>query len=226
MGQVGNRIHLSIERPPRELVEKFREARTPDLTDAMNRSGGMREIYPTYTPIPKCVGPAITVKVQPGDALMVQKAVSIAEPGDVIVIDGRGLISRSVWGGVRSAFAAYKGIAGVIIDGATRDVDETKAAGLPIFARAITTMGSVWSSTGEINYPVACGGVVVNPGDIVVADDRGIVVIPRQDAEDVYNAWRKIVDYETMHSDAQVGRQNGADEVEQLLIKLGCEVTP
>src|SRR5438128_1303736 len=96
--KVGNRIRLSIERPPRELIEKFREASPPDLADAMNKSGAMREIVPVYAPMQRCVGPAITVKVPTGDALMVRKAMSVAQPGDVIVIDGRGTISRSLWG--------------------------------------------------------------------------------------------------------------------------------
>lgn len=102
MGNVGNRVRHAIERPAREVVERFRDADPPDLADAMNKSGAMREILPMST----CVGPALTVKVPTGDALMIRKAMSLAQSGDVIVIDGRGAISRSLWGGNRSAVVA------------------------------------------------------------------------------------------------------------------------
>jgi len=225
MGNVGNRVRLTIERPARELIERFREADPPDLADAMNKSSAMRELAPMYRPMPKCVGPAITVKVPTGDALMVRKAMDLAQRGDVIVIDGRGTISRSLWGGNRSAFVAQKGVAGVIIDGGTRDIDETRAVKLPLFARAVCPMASASSGPGEVNFPVACGGVVVNPGDIVVADEEGIVVIPRADAEDVYQAWRKIVDREkAWRAAAAGGQQAGGDDVETLLAQTKSEI--
>ena len=91
MGKVGNRVRLTIQRPSLALVAKFRGASPPDLAEAMNMSGAMREIRPIYLPIPKLVGTAITVRAQPGDSLMVAKALAIAQPGDVIVIDGRGV---------------------------------------------------------------------------------------------------------------------------------------
>ncbi|MGI5838009.1 MAG: RraA family protein [Chloroflexota bacterium] len=224
MGKVGNRVRLNIERPPRDLVEKFREASPPDLAGAMNHTGGMRDIYPMYTPIPKCVGTAITVKVQPGDALMVMEAQEIAQPGDVIVVDGRGVVTRSLWGGNRSILGARKGQAGAIIDGACRDTHESKAANFPVFARAICPMGSDHSQTGELNYPIACGGVVVNPGDIIVADEQGIVVIPWQDAEDVYAAWLKLMERErAKQASSAAGKQVGPN-LEQKLRDLGCEI--
>lgn len=226
MGKVGNRARLTIERPPRELVDRFREASPPDLADAMNKSGAMREILPMYAPMPRMVGTAVTVKAPTGDALMVRKAMAVAEPGDVIVIDGRGTISRSLWGGNRSKTVAARGIAGVVIDGGTRDIDETREAGLPLFARAICPMASASAGPGELNYPIACGGVVVNPGDIIVADAEGIAVIPRADAEDVYAAWLKIVERERDWSaKASAGQQLGGDEVDRLLRETGCEIS-
>lgn len=225
MGKVGNRARLTFARPPREVVERFREASPPDLADAMNKSGAMREILPMYAPMPRMVGTAITVKAPTGDALMVRKAMAAAEPGDVIVIDGRGTISRSLWGGNRSKTVAARGIAGVVIDGGTRDIDETREVDLPLFARAICPMASASAGPGELNYPIACGGVVVNPGDIVVADAEGIAVIPREDAEDVYDAWLKIVERERDWSaKASAGQQLGGDEVDRLLREIGCEI--
>jgi len=225
MGKVGNRIRLTIERPPRALVESFRDAAPPDLADAMNKSGAMRELFAVYAPMRRMVGPALTVKVPTGDALMIRKAMTIAQPGDVIVIDGRGTISRSLWGGNRSKTVAARGIEGVVIDGGTRDIDETRDVGLPLFARAICPMASASAGPGEINYPVACGGVVVNPGDIVVGDAEGIVVIPRADAADVHAAWQKIVEREREWSrQSSAGQTYGTDDVDALLAGLGCQI--
>lgn len=223
--KVGNRVRLSIDRAPSDLVERFKDASPPDVADAMGRSGAMRNISPVYSPMKRCVGTAITVKVPTGDALMVRKAMTLAQPGDVIVIDGRGAISRSLWGGNRSAMVAARGIAGVIIDGGTRDIDETQRAGLPLFARAISPMGSGSAGPGEVNFPIACGGVVVNPGDIVIADLNGIVVIPKEDAEDVYAAWQKIVERETeWQAQSAQGKPYGVDDVDDLLGQLGTEI--
>ena len=227
MGNVGNRVRSTIERPAREAIERFRDADPPGLADAMNRTGAMRGIAPMYHPMPRCVGPAVTVKAPTGDALMVRKAMELAQPGDVIVIDGRGSISRSLWGGNRSLFAVRRGVAGVIVDGAARDIEETRSVQLPLFARAACPMASDNGPFGEVNFPIACGGVVVNPGDIIVADEEGIVVVPRADADDVYNAWRKgLAREETMRSLAASGRQVKPDEIDQLLAESGCELLP
>ncbi len=225
MGKVGNRARLTIQRPSPALVEKFREASPPDLAEAMNMSGAIRDICPIYLPIPKLLGTAITVRAQPGDSLMIAKALAIAQPGDVIVIDGRGVVSRSMWGGQRSQIADARGVRGAVIDGATRDTDESQAAGIPVFARAICPMGSMAKGPGELNFPIACGGIAVHPGDIIVADAEGIVVIPWQDAEDVYNAWRRILDYErAAQADAVAGRQYRAAQTERLLGENDCEI--
>src|SRR4051812_35731563 len=112
MSKVGNRVRVDFERPPRELVEKFKDAPLGELCDAMSRTGAMRELVPLYRPMRSCVGTAFTVKAPAGDSLMVRKAMELAKEGDVIVIDGRGVISRSIWGGNRSRYVAKKGIAG------------------------------------------------------------------------------------------------------------------
>src|SRR3972149_434805 len=112
MGNVGNRVRLRTERPAAELIERFRGASPPDLADAMNKTGAMRNVVPMYHPIARCVGPAVTVMVPAGGSAMILKAMELAQAGDVIVIDGRGAIGASLWGGNRSAYAAHKGVAG------------------------------------------------------------------------------------------------------------------
>jgi 4-hydroxy-4-methyl-2-oxoglutarate aldolase len=227
MGNVGNRVRLSIERPDRALVEKLLEASPTDLADAMNKSGAMRGIVPMYQPMARCVGPAVTVKVPAGSSMMVLKAMELAQPGDVLVIDGQGVISASLWGGNRSAFAARKQLAGVIVDGGVRDIEETRAVRLPLFARAVAPMAGASAGTGEVNYPVSCGGVVVAPGDLVVADAEGVAVVPREDLEDVYRAWRKIVDREqAWRADSASGRQVGGLDVNRLLEEARTEIVP
>ena len=227
MANVGNRVRLVIERPAPELVARFREASPPDLADAMNKAGAMRDLFPVYDPIPKCVGPAVTVKVPTGGSAVILKAMELARPGDVIVVDGRGAVSASLWGGNRSLYAAHKQVAGVVVDGGMRDVAETREVQLPVFARAVCPMAGTSAGPGEVNYPVACGGVVVCPGDIIVGDSEGIVVIPRADAEDVYAAWRKIAEREvSWRADSAAARQVGGLAVDRRLREAGTEIHP
>jgi regulator of RNase E activity RraA len=124
-------------------------------------------------------------------------------------------------------YAAHKQVAGVVIDGAMRDVAESRDVHLPVFARAVCPTAGTPLGVGEVNYPVACAGVVVNPGDIIVADAEGIVVIPRADAEDIYTAWRKIVDREkAWRADSASGRQVGGLDVDRRLRESGTEINP
>src|SRR5262249_43523756 len=160
MGNVGNRVRMRFERPPAELVERFRGLEATRLADAMHRTGAMRGIQPAYLPIRPMVGVAVTVKVPSGDSLMVRKAMELVQPGDVLGIAGRGCESRSVWGGNRSLAMKRAGLVGAIVDGAVRDVGESHELGFPLYARAISPMASSSAGPGEVNYPIACGGVV------------------------------------------------------------------
>jgi len=141
----------------------------------------------------KICGPAVTVKLSMGDSLMVTKAVDVAKPGDVIVIDGRGSGNNALWGDHRSLSCKVKGIEGVVMDGAFRDLEENEKIGFPIYAKAITCGSSSKNTNGEINVPISCGGVTVNPGDIIVGDVNGVCVVPAEYAEEIMaNAQKKI----------------------------------
>jgi 4-hydroxy-4-methyl-2-oxoglutarate aldolase len=149
----------------------------------MNRFGAMHpRIKPIATPI-KMVGPALTVRTRPADNLMAHYATHIAMPGDVLVIDAGGLETNSIWGGLMTHTAKKKGLAGVVIDGAVRDSATIRQLGYPIFARAVSPMNGHKDGPGEVNVIIQCGGVQVKPGDIIVGDDDGVVVVPREDAE-------------------------------------------
>ena len=180
----GFRIKLEIERPAALLIDMFRDFETPDISDILNRMYTMSpEIRNVVNDAP-LVGPALTVKVFPGDNLMVHKALDVAKPGDVMVIDTSGSQRNAVLGDLVTNKAKHLGIAGFIVDGLVCDLPGLKEAGLPIYARGITPFGPLHRGPGELNYSVSCGGIVVNAGDIIVADRTGIAVVRREVAED------------------------------------------
>ncbi|MGH6820228.1 MAG: RraA family protein, partial [Methylocella sp.] len=175
---------LDIDRPKPSLIALYRDFETPDISDILNRMYTMSpEIHNVVNAAP-LVGPALTVKVFPGDNLMVHKALDAAKPGDVIVIDTSGSQRNAVLGDLVANKAKHRGIAGFIVDGLVRDLPGLKEADLPVFARGVTPFGPLHRGPGELNYAVSCGGIVVNPGDIIVADASGIAVVRREAAED------------------------------------------
>jgi len=149
----------------------------------------------------KAVGQAVTVQLSKGDLVDPLKALEMGRPGDVIVVDAGGDTETSVCGGLMGGLAQNRGIRGMIVDGAGRDTDELEAIGWPIWTRAITARGTHTMFSGRkeelsINVPVACGGVVVNPGDFVVADTIGIAVVPFAKAEEILDLAREQADRE------------------------------
>jgi regulator of RNase E activity RraA len=188
----GFRIRKSIERPDHEVVAGFGEFETPAASDLMNRLYTMRSEIRIQTDPSQClVGPACTVKVFPGDNLMVHKSLDVARPGDVVVIDAGASPMNAVLGDLISTKARHRGIAGFIVDGLIRDLPALLALGdFPVFARGVTPIGPLHRGPGEINHPICCGGIVVNPGDIVMGDLNGIVVIPQAIAGDMLASLR------------------------------------
>lgn len=181
----GFRISTQLERPSPELVDQYRQFEAADISDMMNRMYTMcAEIRNVINDKP-LVGPACTVKVFPGDNLMVHKALDIARPGDVIVVDTSGSERNAVVGDMIANKAAHLGIGGFIIDGLVRDLDGVIETGLPVYARGVTPFGPLHRGPGELNYAVSCGGVVVNPGDIIVADSSGVTVVRKEFAESI-----------------------------------------
>jgi 3-hexulose-6-phosphate synthase/6-phospho-3-hexuloisomerase len=166
-----------------EMMEIFREVSTPNISDAMHRKGAMREIHPINLGT-KIVGTAITVQTFEGDWAKSVEAIDLAGPENVIVIYN-GSRYVSCWGGLATLSCQVKGVAGVVIDGAVRDVDEIRDMGYPIFASAITPNAGEPKGMGEINAEITCGGRSVKPGDFIVGDDSGVVVIPRERAYEI-----------------------------------------
>jgi len=184
MSNTGFRIYTRINRPAPQLVEKFRGLPVANIADNMNR---LFCVDAAIRPMNGCalLGTAFTVKSRPGDNLMFHKALDMAKPGDVIVVDLRGETVNSAVGEIMMRYARKKGIAGFLIDGAVRDTGALADMDFSVYAKGITPMGPYKDGPGEINVQVCCGGVCVNPGDIIVGDADGVVVIPQEDAESV-----------------------------------------
>jgi RraA family protein len=168
------------------LVKRFQDHAVPDISDALNRLYALESAIKCQTKTEhRLCGPVCTVRVFPGDNLMVHKALDVAKPDDVVVVDGGGIrAANAVLGDTICTKARHRGIAGFVVDGLVRDMPDIDPLNYPVFARGATTIGPLHRGPGEINYPISCGGVVINPGDVIVADASGIVVIPRENAED------------------------------------------
>lgn len=170
----------------------------------------------------KIIGPAITVKLTAGDIVDCLGVFDIAKPGDVIVIDAFGETETSIWGGLMSGLARNAGVVGAVIDGSCRDTDEAKMLDFPISAKVSGPRAAHTASSGrkepiEINVPITCGGIIVNPGDLVVADEIGVAVVPYKDLETVYAKAREQADKEEATRKEIL---KGAS-VEELLNKFG-----
>ncbi|MGI8516714.1 MAG: RraA family protein [Acidimicrobiia bacterium] len=178
-----------IERPSPELIARFVNYRSSDMSDAMNRAQTMSGIRTIYEPVPRVVGPAVTVNSIVPSINAGKIGLDRCQPGDVLVVACPAAVAHAVWGGNLAYGTKSRGVAGLIIDGAVRDVSEIRDVGLPTFARHIVTMAApIFTPQGEVNVPIACGGVVVFPGDIIIADDDGIVVVPPAYAGQVMEA--------------------------------------
>jgi 4-hydroxy-4-methyl-2-oxoglutarate aldolase len=184
-------IRKSIDRPAPEIVEACRGIPTTILSDMMNRMNAMQAAIKPVRQGVWFAGPAVTVKCMAGDNIMSHHAIYLAQRGDVLVIDGRSHSDTAIWGGIQTLAAGLRGVAGVVVDGAIRDLEDSRNAAIAICCRAVTPAGPHKGWGGSVNEPVACGGVVVHPGDLVVGDDDGVVVIPRLDAALVLERARK-----------------------------------
>ncbi len=177
-------IH-KIKRADPKLIAALGRLPTSTIHEAQGEVGALaHSIRPVY-PGMKCCGSACTVRSHGGDNLMLHKAIYVAEPGDVIVHDGEDWLESNVWGEVMTTGAMQRGVAGFVTSGVVRDVEPIHAKGFPIFAQGVSMKWAQKASLGTINHPVACAGVYINPGDIVVGDDDGVVVIERERAAEV-----------------------------------------
>lgn len=219
----GFRIRTNGARPSQEILDGFRDFPTPDISDLMNRLYTMTPaIHNLTNPHLKILGPACTVRVFPGDNLMVHKSLDIAKPGDIVVVDAGASPMNAVLGDLVTTKARHRGIAGFVVDGLVRDIDGILETGIPVFARGVTPIGPLHRGPGEVNYPIQCGGIVVHPGDIIVGDMNGVVVVPMEVAENILQRLqaRKQTEAEYL---AAVKRGDFSNEwVDRMLVEAGC----
>lgn len=189
---IGFRVVTKITRAPQGLVDAFRECATTNIADVVTKMFTMATaIKPLYTPVRRVAGSAVTVRVPPGDNLMVHVVLSHLAPGDLVVVDARGDLEYALGGALVCAIAKSHGAQAFVLDGVYRDVGELRSLDFPVFGRGLQPRPPGKVGPGEINTVISCGGVPVHPGDIVVADEDGVVVVPRAYAEGVLEQARE-----------------------------------
>lgn len=185
-----------VDRPSKELIQQFSKHDTAKVGDVMARHGVMNYEIKPISPEMRLVGSALTILTRPGDTLFIQKAIDLTQPGDIIVIDAGGYKDVAAIGEILSYFFKLKGAAGIICDGAVRDSQGIIDTGPPTFARSVCIKLSGSAGPGAINTPIQCGGVLVHPGDIILGDRDGVVVIPKADAQRVLKLADKRLEHE------------------------------
>lgn len=191
---VGKRIYLKRQLPDPALVKEFETVPASNTGDVMGRSCGMDPRIRLMSQPSKqmTAGPALTVKTCAGDNLTLHAALNIAQEGDFIVVANEGGSARSIMGEVMMAYLKEtRKIAGIVIDGPIRDIDEIGKWDFPVYATGTNPGGPYKEGPGEINVPVSCGNISVNPGDIILADPDGVIVIPRNDAAQILEDAKK-----------------------------------
>ncbi|MFD1929193.1 RraA family protein [Sporosarcina siberiensis] len=184
------RIKTKISRLNPSTYKEFLNYPTATVSDAMRGRNTMsQDIKSVWSPVPHLVGSAVTVSASLGDELLILKAIEMAEPGDVIVVAGNAKPYTAYWGGIMSTMAKARGIKGLVTDGMIRDLSECEQLQFPIWATGVTPIGPKTDvPPGELNLPISIGQVIVHPGDLVVADSDGVVVVPQHMLEDISKA--------------------------------------
>ena len=189
-------INTDFPRPDAEIVRGLGRIPTANLSDAMQNLNTMDSGIHAMVSEERICGVATTAATRSGDFLATLKALSLAQPGDVLVVDNQGDPDVSLWGEITSQEAMNRKLSGIVIDGNVRDIAPIRHMGFPVFARGTCPRVNGRGSLGEVNVAISCGGAVVHPGDIIVADADGVVVVPQRQAATVLELGRDIMKYE------------------------------
>lgn len=224
---VGKRIYLKREMPDKDVMMQFKTIPASNTSDCMERNSAMHpRIRLISSPQDQMmVGPAFTVKGRAGDNLALHAALNLCGEGDVIVVSNEGDDARALMGEVMMSYLRYtKKIAGIVLDGPIRDIDEIGKWDFPVYCTGTTPGGPYKEGPGEINVPVACGNISVNPGDIILGDPDGVIVIPRKDAASVLEAAKKFQAADEQKAEAAKNGTANRAWVEKSLNAKGFEI--
>jgi RraA family protein len=223
---VGLQILKRTRQVPDRLVQAFKGLPVANISDCMTR---MTAAGPRLRPMHKSgylAGPALTVKCRPGDNLMIHKALTMAQPGDVIVVDAGGDLTNSLFGELMTATAVKRGVAGIVLNGAVRDAEEIGQGSFPLYAAGVTHRGPYKDGPGEINVPIAIDGMVIHPGDLVLGDADGLLCVPFDDAEEVLAATRKKMEAEKKTLEDIANGTLDTSWIDATLKRIGCNPEP
>ena len=223
---VGLQILKRQRRVSDALVKAFEPLPVANVSDCMTRmtAGGPR-IRPMHKS-GRLAGPALTVKCRPGDNLMIHKALNLAEPGDVIVVDAGGDLTNALIGEIMVTYAISRKLGGFVMNGAIRDVDMIGSGSFPVYAAGVTHRGPYKDGPGEINVPIAIDGMVIQPGDLVIGDADGVLCVPYADAETVLAAARKKGEAEAKTIQDIAAGKLDTSWIDQALRRIGCDPEP
>lgn len=218
-----NDIHRDFTRIDAATVAAASEFASSILADVAGRRGAMDGRIQALVPAMRCCGPAFTVEVRPGDNLMIHAAMAMAKPGDVIVIDGKSDRTAALMGSIMLNACKQLGFAGVVLDASLRDTEELRELGFPVWSIGANPNGPTKGVAGRINWPVSCGGVTVNPGDLVVGDADGITVVEREKAASLLPlAAKKVADERQRIADITGGGPIRPKWLESALVAAGA----
>ena len=221
---VGCRIISDFPRPDPELVKQFAGMPVANIDDCMGR---IAAVHQSIRPLNKTplLGVAFTIRLPQGDNLMFHKAMDMAKPGDVIIMDAGGFDDRSIFGELMAAYCQVRGLAGLVVDGAIRDYDTLSQMDFPIYAKSVTPNGPYKNGPGEINVPIVVGGKLVRPGDILVGDQDGLIIVQPEVAQDVLEKTRAVMKKEAgIQRDILEKGIYPRPWVDEKLAEIGCEI--
>lgn len=176
----------TIERVPAELVTRYKDLSSATVHEASGTRGALSSRIKPVSPDMKLCGTAITVKVRPGDNLILHKAIYVAQPGDVIIADAEGFPEAGPWGEIMAVAAMARGIAGLVINGSVRDSQAMSDLRFPVFSCGLCIKGTEKISLGLINHPLNMDNITIIPGDLILGDRDGVVVVKREEADDIF----------------------------------------
>lgn len=220
---IGFRVCERTQVVDRETIDQFRGLPVANVSDTMARLPGAGPHIVKMHESGQLCGPALTVRVRPGDNLMLHKAIDMVQPGDIIVVDGGGDLSNSLMGELMLSHAMNLGVGGFVINGAIRDADAFRTLNVPTFAAGVNHRGPYKDGPGEVNVTISVNGMVVRPGDLILGDSDGVVCVPLEMTEQVLAETLAKQAAEERQMQAIKDRTNDRSWVDKALREKGCE---